>query len=176
MTNWEALVATEGQAVWRTLWHLLGDRDDAEECFQETFVAALRLSRRQTVQCWPATLCRLATARAMDALRKRYRRRGRVAPGGKANLCPTEAVSSAPGPTEQAVAAELSERLRGALAQIAERQAEVFSLHALCGWSHREIAARLDMTDNAVAVMIHRARQRLRALLSEGQRPDPGVT
>ena len=78
MTNWETIVANEGPAVWRTLWRLLADREDVEDCFQETFVAALKVARLQTVQCWPALLCSLATARAMDVLRKRYRQGGRA--------------------------------------------------------------------------------------------------
>jgi RNA polymerase sigma factor (sigma-70 family) len=49
-----------------------------------------------------------------------------------------------------------------------ERQAEVFFLHALCGWSHREVSQRMEMTENAVGVTIHRVRQRLRELLGDG--------
>ena len=54
MTNWDAIVANEGPLVWRVLWRLLGQREDVEECFQETFLAALMLSRREAVGCWPA--------------------------------------------------------------------------------------------------------------------------
>jgi RNA polymerase sigma factor (sigma-70 family) len=171
MTDWDTIVANDGPAVWRTLWRLLANREDVEECFQETFVAALTFSRRQSVGCWPALLCSLATARAMDRLRTRYRRvahqrdcRDRSNGRGLA-----EATSTDAGPAEQAVAEELSERLREALSKLPERQAEVFYLFALCGWSHRELGERMRMTDNAVGVTIHRARQRLRELLNEGQ-------
>ena len=163
MTNWDAIVAHDGPVVWRTLWRLLADRTDVEECFQETFVAALKLARRETVDCWPAALCSLATARAMDRLRKRYRHRTswqgneRRASAGQ-HLA--DATSPAAGPVELAVATELSERLRHALAQLPDRQAEIFSLHALSGWSHREVGERLGMTENAVGVAVHRARQR----------------
>jgi RNA polymerase sigma factor (sigma-70 family) len=64
---------------------------------------------------------------------------------------------------------ELSERLREALSHLPQKQAEVFCLHALCGWSHREVGERLNMTENAVGVTIHRARQRLRELLGNGR-------
>ena len=79
MTDWDAIVASDGPAVWRTLWRLLADRADVEECFQETFLAALRLAEREEVQSWPAVLCSIATARAMDRLRRRYRAAGRAA-------------------------------------------------------------------------------------------------
>jgi RNA polymerase sigma-70 factor, ECF subfamily len=171
MTNWDAIVASDGPAVWRTLWRLLADRADVEECFQETFLAALRLSEREQVQSWPAVLCSIATARAMDRLRRRYRVAGRRAtePGGEvqARECLAEAASTEASPEQRAVAAELSDRLREALTQLPERQAEVFYLHALCGWSHREVGERMQMNESAVGVAIHRARQRLKELLRD---------
>jgi RNA polymerase sigma-70 factor (ECF subfamily) len=173
MPNWDAIVTKEGPVVWRTLWRLLADRTDVEECFQETFLGALKISRRQTVECWSALLCRLATARAMDRLRSRYRRgggsRGSVAGECSADYRLTEAPSADAGPVEHAVAAELSERLRGALSQLPDRQAEVFYLNAIGGWSHRELGQRMKMTENAIGVTIHRARQRLRELLCDDQ-------
>ena len=119
MTNWDAIVASDGSMVWRTLWRLLADRADVEECYQETFIAALKLSRREPVECWSAALCTIATARAMDRLRSRYRqggqrsqrcRRRRI---GRPRL--SEATSTEASPEQRAVATELSERLREAL-------------------------------------------------------------
>ena len=172
MPNWDAIVADDGPAVWRLLWRLLADRPDVEECFQETFVAALKVSGSQEVECWPALLCSLATARAMDRLRKRYRHSNRFTNdsghGPRENRL-AQAASTDAGPVEHAVAAELSERLREALAQLPETQAEAFYLHALCGWSHRQLGERLQMTENAIGVTIHRARERLRELLAESK-------
>jgi RNA polymerase sigma factor (sigma-70 family) len=168
MTNWDTIVANDGPMVWRTLWRLLANRADVEECFQETFVVALKLSRRESIDSWPALLCRLATARGMDRLRKRYRQVDRL-PIHADDQSPTDrsragAAATHADPAALAIAAELSDRLREALAKLPERQAELFYLHALCGWSHREIGERTDMTENAVGVAIHRARQRLREL------------
>jgi RNA polymerase sigma-70 factor, ECF subfamily len=171
MTNWDSIVADDGPLVWRTLWRLLADRADVEECFQETFLAALKLSSRQTVQCWSAALCSIATARAMDRLRRRYRTVGHRPSdvAGKTSACESlaEALSTEASPEQRAVAAELSERLREALAQLPERQAEIFYLHALCGWSHRQLGEMMQMTDNAIGVTIYRARGRLRELLGD---------
>jgi RNA polymerase sigma-70 factor, ECF subfamily len=171
MMNWDAIVANDGPMVWRTLWRLLANRADVEECFQETFLAALTLSHRETVECWPAVLCSLATARGMDRLRKRYRRgdHPQNCGLGSSDGRLAGATSTDAGPVEHAVARELSARLRAALAQLPEKQAEVFYLHALCGWSHREVGQRMGTTENAVGVMIHRVRQRLRELLGDGR-------
>jgi RNA polymerase sigma-70 factor (ECF subfamily) len=171
MTNWDAILAEHGPAVWGTLWRLLAERADVEDCFQETFAAAFKVSRRQPVECWPALLCSVATARGLDQLRKRYRQGGRRHDGGAAE-CPAglaQVASTEAGPAEQAVAAELSERLREALSLLPKGQAEMFYLHALCGLSHREIGQRMQMTDNAIAVTIHRARKRLRELLADDE-------
>jgi RNA polymerase sigma-70 factor, ECF subfamily len=170
MTNWDTIVANDGPLVWRTLWRLLANRADVEECFQETFLAALMLSRREAVESWPAVLCSLATARAMDRLRKRYRQcdHWQNCGDGSADHRLAEKASTDAGPVERAMTTELSERLRKAMSQLPETQAEVFYLHAFCGWSHREVGQRMEMTENAVGVTIHRVRQRLRELLSDG--------
>jgi RNA polymerase sigma-70 factor (ECF subfamily) len=171
MPNWEKIVAEEGPTVWQTLWRLLSDRADVEDCFQETFVSALNLSRREAVTSWRAVLIRLATARGMDRLRQRYRSVPRFSESVDQAALPLRSVNEPAakdaGPVEQAVVAELSERLRQALAKLPERQAEAFYLFAIDGWTHREIAAQLQMTENTVGVNIHRARTKLLELLED---------
>src|SRR3954469_9690311 len=108
MIDWDAILAHEGPAVWRTLWRLLGNRADADDCFQETFLAALTFSRAQKVRHWSALLQRLATARAVDRLRARYRMRDAL--GESAGQSDVDAASSTrPGPVELSAASELSE-------------------------------------------------------------------
>ena len=75
MIDWDELIRREGSAVWRTAYRLVRNQADADECFQETFLAALELSNRQPVHNWPALLQRLATRRAIDRVRTRLRRR-----------------------------------------------------------------------------------------------------
>jgi RNA polymerase sigma-70 factor (ECF subfamily) len=160
MIDWEGIVGRDGPAVWRTVYRLLGNRADADECFQETFLAALSFSGRTHVISWPALLHRLATARAVDRLRQRQRKSGRHELADFENVGGHE-----PEPYENAEAGELSARLRIALAKLPERQAEVFCLHALDGWKHDEIAQQMAITTDAVGVLLHRARAKLRELL-----------
>ncbi len=165
MVDWQGIVGRDGPVVWRTVYRLLGNRADAEDCYQETFLSALDLWRRQPVRNSRAMLQRLATARAMDRLRGRYRNaaRGSIAPMG-ADCDRTPAVT--PGPAESAEAAELSARLREALAALSAKQAEVFCLFSLNGWSYQEIADHLHITLDAVGVLLHRARGKLRLKLA----------
>jgi RNA polymerase sigma-70 factor (ECF subfamily) len=161
MIDWEGIVAREGPGVWGRVYRLLGNRADAEEVFQETFVAALSFSRREVVESWGALLHRLATARAVDRLRQRQRRNTRQ------EMVDFDFVGGSEAePYQNAMAGELSERLRTALGRLPERQAEVFCLHAMEGWEHAEIAKHMEITNDAVGVLLHRARARLRELLA----------
>ena len=107
-----------------------------------------------------ALLLRIATARAMDRLRARYRRRSREVSAEWAGL-----PDPGPRPPEAAEAAELSARLRAALATLPARQADAFCLHCLEGWSYQAIAEQMRVSIDAVGVLLHRARAGLRKRL-----------
>jgi RNA polymerase sigma-70 factor (ECF subfamily) len=161
MPDWEKIVRRDGPVVWRTAYRLLNNRADADECFQETFLAALAVSRREEVGSWRALLQRLAAARAMDRLRERCRRRCRE------QIVDWNAMTgNEPPPAQGVLEAELTQRLRDALAQIPAKQAEIFCLHSLEGWSYQEIAEQLSLSINSVGVLLHRARERLRELMA----------
>ena len=71
--DWQAIVTEHGPTVWQTAYRLLGNRADAADCFQETFLSAFEYSRHQPVRHIPGLLVRLATTRAIDRLRQRTR-------------------------------------------------------------------------------------------------------
>jgi RNA polymerase sigma-70 factor (ECF subfamily) len=162
VTDWKSIVEQHGGLVWATVCRLVGNGADASDCFQETFLEALKVSHKEAVRDWSALLRHLATARSLDLLRVRCRERGRT----EAIAEPEEAVSRESGPGQNAEAGELAERLRAALAELPVEQAEVFCLNCLDGLSYREIGERLNLTTDAVGVRLHRARQRLRELLA----------
>lgn len=160
MIDWDKLIAQEGPAVWRAAYRLVRNQADADECFQESFVAALAVAEREAVKNWPALLHRLATHRAIDHLRKRLRQRRREE---VADIALAEATDAEP--SARAEAAELATELRWALAQLPRREAEVFCLHELGDWSYGQIADELSTTANAIGVLLHRTRHKLRKLL-----------
>lgn len=164
MIDWDGIVGEHGSMVWRTAFRLLGRVEDAQDCLQDTFLSALKVSRRQRVRNWPAMLRRLATSRALDRLRRRVRR-GRL----HEDDTDVEALARPHGrPDEDMQAAELSGRLREALAELPDRQAEVFALHFFEQMPHGQVADALGLKANAVGVLLHQARRRLRVLLKEG--------
>lgn len=158
MIHWDELMRREGSAVWRTAYRLLRNQADADECFQETFLAALGVSNRQSVRNWPALLQRLATSRAIDRLRKRLRRREEVIDSDTAKAGGID-------PSEHAELVELSAALQSAVTQLPARQAEVFWLSEMADWNHQQIAEQLGISAGSVAVILHRARQKLQELL-----------
>ena len=166
------MVAREGPAVWRAVRRVVGNDADAEDVFQETFVAAVELSRREPVRQVRGLLLRLAHARAIDRLRRRYRRAGRE-DSAEAETNFESVANPAPPPHEVAAASELSARLREALAGLPPRQAEVFCLFCLEGWTYQEISERLEISIDVVGVTIHRARAKLKTLLAGVSKVEP---
>ena len=162
MTDWSRLVEQYGQVVWRTAWRLLGNEADASDCFQETFVSAVELSRRETVVNWPALLKRLATVRGLDLLRRRMSHRDRHDDSVDHASLPDHIAD----PLQQAEAGELAERLREAIGKLPRRQAAVFCLRCLDELSYEEIGQELGITANAAGVLLHKARNTLRRRLA----------
>lgn len=166
MVDWEGIARQDGPAVWRTACRLLGNRNDADDCVQDAFAAAVRISQEQPVQNWRALLQRLVTARAIDQLRRRYRR-------GEPHDTPDPAatlVDPNPTPGEQAQTAELLHDLRLALACLPGDQAQVFYLHCIEGWSYPQIGQALSLSPGAVGMLLMRARATLKERLAAHSR------
>mgnify|MGYP005852142321 CR=1 FL=1 len=167
MTDWDQILREHGRLVWQRVYRLLGHHADASDCFQEVFVSALDVARREQVNNWPGLLLRLATARALDRLRQRIRRSDRYQEPDES----FEAPGDDPTPLEHAESAELANRLREALVQLPPQQAEAFSRRFFDDLSYDQIAAGMGISPNAAGVLIHRARTRLAKLLQEQQCP-----
>ena len=158
MIDWNTIIKKHGPAVWQTAYRLLGNDADAADCFQETFVSALGFCRRQKVRNFSALLVRLATARAIDQLRRRFRQ----IPCKTDFVDCTAVVSGNAGPDEQAEQLELIEKVRQSLSELPPQEAQVFCLRYLNEMSYRQIAEQLGITTNSAGVLLHRARSRLR--------------
>jgi len=158
VVDWQVIIKKHGPVVWQTAYRLLGNHADAADCFQETFVSALEFCQRQRVRNFPALLARLATARAIDQLRRRFRRsRSETDPADWAALQSTN-----PCPAQRAQQKELTDWLRESLSKLPPQEAQAFCLRYLNDMSYRQIANELDIKTNAAGVLLHRARAKLR--------------
>ena len=162
MADWQSIVKKHTPMVWQTAYRLLGNEADAGDCLQETFVSALAVAQREPVRNWAALLRHLATNRGLDCLRARVRRNEHYGTNPEA----ATAVADNPGPRQMAQEQELRSQLRLALAELPPDQAEAFCLRFLEDMSYRAIARRMQINTNAVGVLLHRARKRLRELLA----------
>jgi RNA polymerase sigma-70 factor (ECF subfamily) len=169
MKDWPRIVQEHGPVVWRTACRLLNNEADAADCFQRTFLAALELASTETIRNWPAFLNRLATLRALECLRQKRRDAGRRTrmPEGSADV-------TAVDPLQAAEVGELVEHLRQALAELDQRQGQVFCLACLEDLSYQEIAAQLGVTVGHVGVLLNRARAALQKRL-QAHRPVPAT-
>ena len=146
--DWQVIVTEHGPLVWQTAQRLLANHADAADCFQETFLAALELSRRQHVRNLPGLLVRLATTRAIDRLRQKTRRDRH-----QAGACDCEQIVGSADPLDQVEAQDLAGRLREAIGQLPAQEAKVFCLRYLNEMSYRQIARELQIGINAVGVV-----------------------
>ncbi len=162
--DWQAIVKDYGPTVWQTAYRLLGNHADTADCFQDTFLAALELSRAQPVRNFPGLLVRLATTRAIDRLRQRGRQQRYCVD----NQDGAEAVGRGPDPAGHAQTQELAGRLREAIGRLPPQEASVFCLRYLNDMSYRQIARELKIGINVVGVALYRAKARLREALNAG--------
>lgn len=155
MPDWDGIVREHGPMAFRTAWRILGHAADTEDVVQESLLEAFEVHTAQTVANWGGLLRRIATYRALDALR---RRRPETFDAG---------LLADPGapPDAAAIEHELHERLRAAIAGLPPREGEVFSLRYFGEMTNAEIAETLGIPAGAVAVALHKARGKLEALL-----------
>ena len=156
MTDWEGIVRTHGPMAFDTAWRLLGNVADAEEVVQDSLLDAFRLHSKRGVANWGGLLRHLATLRAIDRLRTR-------------RIVQPLACEPASAETDQPVAAamerELADGLRRAIAELPDREANVFSLRYFGEMTNGEIAASLGISAESVGVSLHRARTKLKETL-----------
>ena len=164
MIDWNRIVREYSPLVFATAWRILGHIDDTEDVVQEVFLQVHQLARTHTVRHWPAFLRRLAACRALDRLRQR---KNTVSING------LSLAASEEGPETTAIESELAERLRRAIAQLPEREAEVFCMRYFDDLSYQEIAETLQIRAGAVASALHKARLKLETFLLETVEENP---
>ena len=159
-------------AVLRLLRTGAASEADAEDAFQEAFIAAWRaaasFSAGATARGWILTIAR-------NALHRQYRRRV----GEPAAFVPLDELERDAGWGSEEPPDALLERLEDraslerALGDLAPADREVLVLRDLEELSGEETAAVLGITLRAMKSRLHRARLRLAAALKEGSHAGP---
>jgi RNA polymerase sigma factor (sigma-70 family) len=140
-------------SVWRFLVSTVGHAE-AEDCFQETFIAALRAYPRLRVdsnlRAWVLTI---AHRKALDAHRARARR---ALPVAELDALNPRAAPSAPA---------RNETLWGAVAELPVRQRSAVVLRYVADLPHREIAAAIGCSEEAARRSLHEGLLKLRKVV-----------
>lgn len=161
MGRWNITIEEYGPRVWNIVYRIVGNEADASDCFQEVFLAAVKVSRKRMIRNMGAFLSLLATQRAIDWIR-RQNRSFRI---NTTSMDCEVLEGAALTPPQQAESQELAEELRMALSKIPPLEAQVFCLRALNELSYRQIADQMNVHENYVGVLINRARTKLQDIL-----------
>ena len=187
-----ALVEPYQRELQAHCYRMLGSSQDAEDVLQETLLAAWvglpGFEGRSSVRTW---LYRIATNRCLNALRGSARRESGTTRASTADPAPArpthhgevlwlqpypdvllgDIADPVPGPEARYESTEaISLAFVTAVQLLPPRQRAVLLLRDVLGFRAREVAAMLDLTEEAVTSALKRAR----ATLAE-RRPDPDV-
>ncbi len=139
---------------------------DAEDACQDAFVTALqRIDECRQPEQFGAWLLSIVRHRALDV--RRYRSVRDALPLEEAT-----AASSRATPEQEAEAADLREDLVEAMEVLTDLQREVLLLYDFEGWSHREIAEKVGISEGSARVHLHNGRRALRAQLAARYREE----
>lgn len=135
-----------------------GDVPRAEDLTQEVFVRAWRkLDTFRGESAFSTWLHRLASNLVLTELRSHSRRHSREYTTG--DLAAVE-------PARRESTAGLKMDLERAIAGLPERARQVFVLHDVEGYRHKEVAAMMGLATGTTKAQLHRARRLLREVLA----------
>ncbi len=162
------LVDRHSRPVFRLAYRLTGNREDAEDVVQETFLRAYRqLAQFEARASFGTWIHRIAVNCAMDLLRQRPRRQATAsledAGNGPAADIPDE---RAVGADRLAASAELRERLTRALDSLTPAERAACTLRHFEGRSLSEIGRALGLRTSATKHSVFRAVQKMRRALA----------
>lgn len=164
------LVEAHADRIFSYLYHLLGDREEAEDLAQETFVRAWQsLDRFRGGAAFSTWLYRIATNLAIDAVRRR-RRRGLT----ESLDAPVETddgevkrqlVGSVAAPDEELVREELQRLVWESIRELPPKLQPVLVLYDFERLSYEDIARVLHIPLGTVKSRLFHARQQLKQIL-----------
>jgi RNA polymerase sigma factor (sigma-70 family) len=153
-----------GPMVFATAYRILGNRDEANDAYQEVFLKLMKAKGipipEDRDEEWGAYLRVTATRCAIDILH----RRPRWEPAGE-ELLENLAAPGGHDPHSMANRHQRAELLRQALQTLPEREARIFTLRHFEDLSYEKIAQAEQVSVGAVGVILHRVTQRLKKAL-----------
>ncbi|GAB2469609.1 RNA polymerase sigma factor SigE [Jatrophihabitans fulvus] len=173
--TWDEVVREHADRVYRLAYRLSGNRADAEDLTQETFVRVFRSLAEYKPGTFEGWLHRITTNLFLDMVRRRQRIRFDALPDDVGDRLP----GNGPGPEQAYDLNHLDPEIQAALDDLPPDFRVAVVLCDLEQLSYEEIAATLGIKVGTVRSRIHRGRVLLRESLAHrapGLRPaEPGV-
>ncbi len=164
--DWAAELARHEPWLRTVIAARLGEPQAIDEVMQEVAVAAVEqkapIEDRKKIAPW---LYRLAVTQSLLYRRKMGRKR-KLTDRYAQRFQPSEHDTRQEDPLGWLVAEERRGQVREAMEQLPKRDAEILLLKYTQHWSYKDLAEHLDISESAVEARLHRARKRLRDLLS----------
>lgn len=152
-----SLVHRYEKPLYNYLYRMLGQAEEAEDCFQDSFIKVQKnLPSYKADMPFKPWLYRIAGNTARDQIRKRKHRQ-------HATL--TEQEASATTADSAAREHELQERLEQALARLSEKHREVFLMARYQSMDYESISQALDIPVGTVKSRMRKATQQLKQSL-----------
>ena len=147
-----------------TAFRVTGSGEDAEDVLQTVFMRLLKRWDEIDLSSNPGAYLRRAAVNAsLDLLRARTRAASVPLDDNEYEIEETSEAS----PDQRRLDSEMRRRLREAVLTLSDKSAHIFTLRYLEELDNKEIAGLMNMTQTAVAVMLHRARNKVRTQLQD---------
>jgi RNA polymerase sigma-70 factor (ECF subfamily) len=164
--EFETHVESLGAEIYAYLWRILRNKEDAEDCLQETFLRAYRAYQRlDDAANHRAWFYKIATNVANSYFRKQARRVPQLIELSDEHM---------PGDYHQARAPEERDRVeqvRAAVAALPHKQRSALILRKYHEFDYAEISSALDCSESSARANVYQALNKLRA---QFQDPDEG--
>ncbi len=147
-----------GKLLYSVSYNILNVREDAEECENDTYMAAWECIPPNNPQVLSAFLSRITRNLSFKKLRQQTtQKRG----GGNATLPLDELANSIPDSTNAITQLELTEILNAFLRSLPTRERQVFICHYWYCDSIKDISRQFGFTQSKVKMMLSRTRKKL---------------
>jgi RNA polymerase sigma-70 factor (ECF subfamily) len=175
------LVERHSRSIFRVVYRMSGNQQDAEELVQETFLRAYKaLGRFELRSNFSTWLYRIAVNRTLDFLNTRKTQMNSKEtyqitdnPGAEEGN-QVQLPAAEPGPERLLLSAEMKRKIAGAMGLLTPAERVAFTMRHMEGRSIEEISQALNLKTNAAKNSVFRAVQKLRQQLEPFAAPGRG--
>lgn len=160
------LVKQHGTSIYAFCYRLEGNKADADDLYQETFLRAVEMRSRIDTARNPRAFLVTIAIQVHRNIRRKLARRLRLAPAAKLDAMElSDPSGTACTPEDAVLAIERQTLIQHAAHQLNDKHRLPLYMHYTVGMTVEEIAAALKLPEGTIKSRLHKARQTLRKAL-----------